>query len=70
MTPAPHIALVAFTSLTHTLSLNTINAQKKMLTRLLSRLCPMLNGTMKTDTSMAEHGGFGAFNGPSTAGSP
>jgi transcription initiation factor TFIID subunit 1 len=41
-----------------------------MLTSVISRLCPMLNGTMKTDTSMAEHGGFGAFNGPSNAGSP
>ncbi|KAM9875188.1 hypothetical protein VD0002_g9308 [Verticillium dahliae] len=31
----------------------------------------MLNGTMKPENSMAEHGGFGAFTGPTTnAGSP
>ncbi|KAG7113917.1 putative transcription initiation factor TFIID kDa subunit like protein [Verticillium longisporum] len=35
------------------------------------KLCPMLNGTMKPENSMAEHGGFGAFTGPATnAGSP
>ncbi|KAF6841905.1 transcription initiation factor tfiid subunit 1 [Colletotrichum musicola] len=34
-------------------------------------LCPMLNGTMKTDNGIAEHGGFGMYNTPAaSAGSP
>ncbi|KAL0935298.1 transcription initiation factor tfiid subunit 1 [Colletotrichum truncatum] len=34
-------------------------------------LCPMLNGTMKTDNGIAEHGGFGMYNAPAAnAGSP
>ncbi|KAG5936004.1 hypothetical protein E4U53_000310 [Claviceps sorghi] len=34
------------------------------------RLCPLLNGTMKSDNGAAEHGGFGNYNAPTTAGSP
>lgn len=35
------------------------------------RLCPLLNGTMKTDNGVAEHGGFGNYNAPTMgAGSP
>lgn len=31
----------------------------------------MLNGTMKTDNGIAEHGGFGMYNAPAAnAGSP
>jgi hypothetical protein len=30
------------------------------------KLCPLLNGTIKADDSQADHGGFGAFNAPST----
>lgn len=31
----------------------------------------MLNGTMKTDNGIAEHGGFGTYNAPAAgAGSP
>ncbi|KAG7049362.1 transcription initiation factor TFIID subunit 1 [Colletotrichum scovillei] len=36
-----------------------------------NKLCPMLNGTMKTDNGIAEHGGFGTYNAPAAgAGSP
>ncbi|KAG5920473.1 hypothetical protein E4U61_007843 [Claviceps capensis] len=28
------------------------------------KLCPLLNGTMKTDNGVAEHGGFGNYNAP------
>ncbi|KAF5001498.1 hypothetical protein FGRMN_969 [Fusarium graminum] len=36
-----------------------------------SRLCPLLNGTMKADNGAAEHGGFGNYNAPGgAAGSP
>ncbi|KAG6063319.1 hypothetical protein E4U32_001375 [Claviceps aff. humidiphila group G2b] len=35
------------------------------------KLCPLLNGTMKTDNGVAEHGGFGNYNAPTMgAGSP
>ncbi|KAL2211340.1 hypothetical protein CC79DRAFT_1328724 [Sarocladium strictum] len=35
------------------------------------KLCPLLNGTMKADNGLAEHGGFGAYNAPAGgAGSP
>ncbi|KAG6014877.1 hypothetical protein E4U54_004728 [Claviceps lovelessii] len=34
-------------------------------------LCPLLNGTMKSDNGVAEHGGFGNYNAPTMgAGSP
>ncbi|PNY25520.1 transcription initiation factor TFIID [Tolypocladium capitatum] len=35
------------------------------------KLCPLLNGTMKSDNGAAEHGGFGNYNAPTAgAGSP
>ncbi|KAG5975793.1 hypothetical protein E4U55_007563 [Claviceps digitariae] len=35
------------------------------------KLCPLLNGTMKSDNGIAEHGGFGNYNAPKMgAGSP
>ncbi|KAG5940591.1 hypothetical protein E4U60_000431 [Claviceps pazoutovae] len=46
-------------------------AVDKIPTGTTRKLCPLLNGTMKTDNGVAEHGGFGNYNAPAMgAGSP
>ncbi|KAG6021515.1 hypothetical protein E4U40_005218 [Claviceps sp. LM458 group G5] len=46
-------------------------AVDKIPTGTTRKLCPLLNGTMKTDNGVAEHGGFGNYNAPTMgAGSP